>query len=59
MGTAVMIESCGPGYWIYGHQHQNVPGFEIAKTKMLTNQLGYVQFGKHHLFDREKRIAIL
>ncbi len=40
-----------PDYWIYGHHHRNIPAFEIGVTRMLTNQLGYVQNGEHRLFD--------
>ena len=30
--------------WVYGHHHINTDEFEINKTKLLTNQLGYVKF---------------
>jgi predicted phosphohydrolase len=53
-----LIESDGPDYWIYGHHHSNVPDFTIGKTKMLTNQLGYVKYGEHGLFDGSKRIEL-
>jgi predicted phosphohydrolase len=43
-----------PAAWIYGHHHQNIPEFSIGDTRMLTNQLGYVQYGEHKLFDRSK-----
>lgn len=46
-----LIESTGPDYWIYGHHHCNTPDFEIGKTRMITNQLGYVKYGEHHQFN--------
>jgi len=52
------IEYTKPDYWIYGHHHQNIPGFTIGKTQLLTNQLGYVKYKEHHLFNPEKSIAI-
>lgn len=36
------IESSDINFWIFGHHHVNVPDFSIGKTKMCTNQLGYV-----------------
>lgn len=51
-----LIESDGPDYWIYGHHHSNVPDFTIGKTKMLTNQLGYVKYGEHVGFDDGKTL---
>ncbi|WP_423130309.1 metallophosphoesterase [Gaoshiqia sp. Z1-71] len=42
-----LIEASGPEYWIFGHHHTNVLGFEIGKTKLMTNQVGYVQYGEH------------
>jgi len=58
------ISDNGPDCWIYGHHHHNSPEFSIGKTRMLTNQLGYVQRGEHmgfskkrieNLFDRNHR----
>ena len=53
-----LIETNGPDYWIYGHHHSNTPDFKIGKTEMLTNQLGYVKYGVHQLFDTEKTIDL-
>lgn len=36
--------------WIYGHHHRNTPEFIIGRTRMLTNQLGYVRHGEHEAF---------
>lgn len=51
-----LIETNGPDYWIYGHHHSNAPDFKIGKTEMLTNQLGYVKYGEHQLFNTEKTL---
>jgi len=48
------IETSGVSHWIYGHHHYNTPPFTIGKTTLLTNQLGYVQYNEHHLFERNK-----
>lgn len=53
-----LIHSDGPNYWIYGHHHQHIPEFEIGKTKLLNNQLGYVQLGENKGFDFGKIIEI-
>lgn len=53
-----LIATSGPDYWIYGHHHGYVPGFEIGTTKLLTNQLGYVKHGEHELFDRGRVIVL-
>ncbi len=45
------IETSGVDVWIYGHSHRNKPEFSIGKTRMLTNQLGYVQYGEHSSFE--------
>ena len=38
-------------YWIYGHSHRNMPEIDINGTKMLCNQLGYVQINEHIAFN--------
>lgn len=48
-----LIEESGPGYWIYGHHHVNVPAFKTGRTTMLTNQLGYVRHHEHGSFRRD------
>ena len=53
-----LIENSGVDYWVYGHHHSNIPDFNIGKTKMLTNQLGYVQYGEEELFDNAKTIGL-
>lgn len=52
------IESSEIACWIYGHHHTNTPAFNIGKTKLLTNQLGYVQQNEHGLFETNKVIEI-
>lgn len=39
-----MINIYQPNYWIYGHNHVNIPSFSIGETKLLTNQLGYIRY---------------
>lgn len=46
-----LIEEYSPDYWIYGHSHFNADAFSIGKTKLLTNQLGYVKHDGHSLFS--------
>jgi len=46
-----LIEATSPDYWIYGHTHDNTPDFEIGKTRLLTNQLGYVKYGEQSGFS--------
>ena len=46
-----LIEETQPDYWIYGHHHVNIPAFNIGKTVMLTNQLGYVSSNEFLGFD--------
>jgi predicted phosphohydrolase len=53
-----LIESSNIGYWAYGHHHSNIPEFSIGKTKLITNQLGYVQRNEHRLFETNKVIEI-
>lgn len=53
-----LIESSGIDYWIYGHTHANTTDFEVGKTLMLTNQLGYIEYNEHQDFDIAKIITI-
>ncbi|HAF30440.1 MAG TPA: metallophosphoesterase [Bacteroidales bacterium] len=45
------IEKSKIKYWIFGHHHQNINGFTIGSTKLVTNQLGYVHYNEHELFE--------
>ncbi len=45
-------------YWIYGHSHGNKDDFEINGTRMVTNQLGYVAYGEHTAFQRDRIIEM-
>jgi len=48
------IESSNINYWVYGHHHSNTPEFNIGNTKLITNQLGYVQRNEHLTFETNK-----
>jgi predicted phosphohydrolase len=51
-----LIIETQPDYWIYGHHHSHIPDFYIGKTRLLTNQLGYVAYGEHAQFESQKTI---
>ncbi len=53
-----LIESSDIAYWVYGHHHSNTPEFSIGKTKLITNQLGYIQRNEHGLFETNKCIDL-
>ncbi len=53
-----VIESSNIDYWAYGHHHSNIPEFSIGNTKLITNQLGYVQRNEHRLFETNKVIEL-
>jgi predicted phosphohydrolase len=53
-----LIEDSEAACWIYGHHHVNTPEFTIGKTKMLTNQLGYVHHHEHGSFQRRAMIEV-
>ena len=44
--------------WIFGHHHQNGSDFTIGKTKLLTCQLGYVEFNEHIGFLSNKCVVV-
>jgi len=54
-----LIEDAAPDCWIYGHTHNNTADFEIGKTQLLTNQLGYVKYGEQIGYHNNKIIEIL
>ena len=54
-----LIEGSGIDFWIYGHHHTNIPEFEIGKTKLLTNQMGYVKYGEDKEFRRDAKVEII
>jgi predicted phosphohydrolase len=53
-----LIEASGADHWVYGHHHSNTPEFNLGKTKLITNQLGYVQRNEHHQFGLNKCIYV-
>jgi predicted phosphohydrolase len=53
-----LIVDTTPDYWIYGHHHRNISEFKIGHTKMLTNQLGYVQSNENVHFRHDKCIDL-
>lgn len=53
-----LIEAADPVAWIYGHSHRNVAEFELNGTKILTNQLGYVQYGEQKDFSLERVLDV-
>lgn len=46
-----LIADSGATAWIYGHHHRNIAPYTIGRTRMLTNQLGYVSLGEEVGFD--------
>ena len=52
------IEDSEIDYWIYGHHHSNIPDFSIGKTRLLTNQLGYVRIGDTQGYSSGKFISV-
>jgi len=53
-----LILDSEPDYWIFGHHHRNAGDFNIGKTQMLTNQLGYVQYQENEGFNNDRCIYI-
>jgi predicted phosphohydrolase len=48
-----LIEPSNVDYWIFGHSHEAVQDFKIGKTTLITNQLGYVEYGEHLSFKND------
>jgi len=53
-----LIEQYQPDCWIYGHTHGNIKDFSIGKTRLFTNQLGYLQNREHKHFENNKVFKI-
>ena len=52
------IQKTAPNAWIYGHHHSNVSPFLIGKTRLYTNQLGYIKFKEGVGFNRSATIEL-
>jgi len=52
------IEQSGADCWLFGHHHYNTPDFIVGNTRMITNQLGYVKYNEHGLFNREVALSL-
>lgn len=44
--------------WIFGHHHRNVSEFKIGGTRLLTNQLGYIQYDEQKGFRNDAFIEV-
>ncbi len=53
-----MIEESNINHWIYGHHHSNILDFEIGKTILHTNQLGYLRNSELKTFNDSKYFEI-
>lgn len=53
-----LIEAAGPDYWIFGHHHTNKGDFTIGKTRLVTNQLGYIMYNEQKGFKEAKIIEV-
>ncbi len=45
-------------YWIYGHSHRNLDEQIINDTRIVTNQLGYVQQNEHKNFKTDAYLTL-
>jgi len=55
---AQWIEECSADYWIYGHSHAAIGEKVIGGTKLVCNQMGYIQHNEHYDFKADKVLAI-
>jgi len=51
------IEDSGIDVWVFGHSHANLDA-TIGKTRLLSNQLGYVAVGESTSFSRGKTFDV-
>jgi hypothetical protein len=52
------IQKMAPNAWIFGHHHANISPFWIGKTRLYTNQLGYIKFKEGAGFNRGATIEL-
>jgi len=45
-----LVADSNASHWIYGHHHSPTPSFIIGGTKLVCNQLGYVDANEHRSF---------
>ena len=53
-----LIESSEINFWVYGHHHTNIPEFKINRTRLITNQLGYVEYNEHSTFQPNRYLKM-
>jgi len=53
-----LIKAAEPDYWIFGHEHGNKGDFTIGRTRLITNQMGYVMYNENKGFDDSKVIVV-
>ncbi len=53
-----LVADSGAAAWIYGHHHRNIAPYTIGRTRMLTNQLGYVRLGEEVGFDANAHLDL-
>jgi predicted phosphohydrolase len=53
-----LIDSSKIDFWVYGHHHRNIPEFKINRTRLITNQLGYVDYNEHGTFQRNSFVQM-
>ena len=51
-----LVERPDIDFWVYGHHHHNIAEFSIGKTRMVTNQLGYIWLGENNGFRADLTI---
>jgi len=53
-----LIDVFGEKEKFIGHHHCNTPDFFIGNTRLITNQLGYVQYRENELFETGRVIIL-
>lgn len=53
-----LIHESQAAYWIFGHNHFNIPDFRIGNTTLTTNQLGYIKNNEQRGFNAARTIEV-